>query len=652
MRVNYQKIYYLILLCFLGQLFGYGQIVVLASEHPYKKVFVETDNFGASYLDTLEQNYNKVKVDTVKFSMLNDLAYYWHTRNLNKALIFTKIGLDCTVESDSLWHGRFQITQGAILLRMEKLDIAQTVLELAKTKVDQSDLAFLNTQLGYVYERKSQLDKAADFALKSIELGQEHNDTKAIAMGYSDLSNLFWKQGKYESGLEYGLRSLELFEVSGFTDLDYDFTLYVTGNNYLALSNYEQARKYYEQSIIIGERYGFYNNLSDVYISLVDLYTYLGEFENANKAGKNAVKYAELLENNFMIMRSWLAMAKMQNKQGNYLEAIDGLNKSIRIATEDFGDAYYLGDAYKELGDAYAGEHEYKKAYKAFAKYDSLKSEVFTAEADQRISQLRTEFDVAKKENTIALQEIQIKKQQTRQHLIIIITFLLLLLLVLAYKAISNNVKKNRLLQSKHAEKEFLLKEIHHRVKNNLEIVSSLLSLQASLITDPKILDAMEQSQHRVHSMGMIHQKLYLGEKLATIEMKDYFKNLSDYIIHSFGKYERITVNIEMKELELDVDLAIPIGLIVNELITNSLKYAFPDDRKGNIILSLTKKQDLLLLEVGDDGIGMYHDSLKSGTGFGAHLVNLLVKQLDGKMELLTNLGTTVHIQFQNIKAA
>lgn len=652
MRVNYQKIYYLILLCFLGQLFGYGQIVDLTSEQPYKKVFVETDNFGASYLDTLEQNYNRVKIDTVKFSMLNDLAYYWHTRNLNKALVFTKIGLDCTVETDSLWHGRFQITQGAILLRMEKLDSAQTVLELAKTKVDQSDLAFLNTQLGYVYERKSQLDKAADYALISIELGQENNDTKAIAMGYSDISNLFWKQGKFESGLEYGLRSLALFEAWGFTDLDYDFTLYITGNNYLALGNYEKARKYYEQSIIIGERYGFYNNLSDVYISLVDLYTYLGEFENANEAGENAVKYAELLDNNFMIMRSWLAVAKMQNKRGNYLEAINGLNKSIRIATEDFGDAYYLGDAYKELGNAYAGEQEYKKAFNAFAKYDSLKNEVFTAEADQRISQLRTEFDVAKKENTIALQEIQIKKQQTRQHLIIIITFLLLLLLVLAYKAISNNVKKNKLLQSKNAEKEFLLKEIHHRVKNNLEIVSSLLSLQASLITDPKILDAMEQSQHRIHSMGMIHQKLYLGEKLATIEMKDYFNNLSDYIIHSFGKNEQITVNIEMKELELDVDLAIPIGLIVNELITNSLKYAFPADRKGNIVLSLIKKKDLLVLEVKDDGIGMYHNSLKSGTGFGTHLVNLLVKQLDGKMELLTNLGTTVHIQFQNIKAA
>ena len=652
MSALYQKIGYTFILSFLGLSYSYGQLVDLNSDHPYKKVFVETDNFGASYLEILEQGFNQVKTDSVKLSILNDLAYYWHTRNLNTAMDFTKKGLEfSSLKNEPVWHGRFQITQGAILLRMEKLDSAQNVLELAKTKVYQSDLPFLNTQLGYVFERRGQLDKAADFALKSLDLGEKLNDKKAMAMAYSDLSNLFWKQGKFESGLEYGLRSLKLFEAWGITDLDYDFTLYVVGNNYLALKDYEKARKYYEHSIIIGERYGFYNNLSDVYISLVDLYTYLGDFENAMEAGRNAVKYAELLENNFMIMRSWLAIGKMQNKRGNCAEAIEGLRKSINVATNDFGDAYYLSDAYNQLGRAYAKNNDYKNAYSAFSVYDSLKNEVFTAEADHRISQLRTEFDVAQKESTIMLQQTQIRKQQTRQHLIIIITILLLLLLLLAYKAISNNIKKNKLLQKKNAEKEFLLKEIHHRVKNNLEIVSSLLSLQAARIVDPNILEAMEQSQHRVHSMGMIHQKLYLGEKLSTVEMKDYFINLTDYIIDSYGKNSQVTVDIVMDELELDVDMAIPIGLIVNELITNSLKYAFPEERKGNIHLALKLKGDLLVLEVNDNGIGMQSEK-PVGTGFGTHLVDLLVKQLDGKMILVTNHGTSVSIEFQNINAA
>ncbi len=653
MSALYQKIGYIFILSFLGLSFSYGQLIDLNSDRPYKKVFVDTDNFGASYLEILEQGFKQVKSDSVKYSILNDLAYYWHTRNLNMAMHFTKKGLELTsLKNEPVWHGRFQITQGAILLRMEKLDSAQTVLELAKIKVKQSDLPFLNTQLGYVYERRGQLDKAADYAIKSLELGKKLDDNKVKALAYSDLSNLFWKHAKYESGLEYGLRSLKLFEAWGITDLDYDFTLYVTGNNYLALGDYENARKYYEHSIIIGERYGFYNNLSDVNISLVDLYSYLDDYENALEAGANAVKYGELLENNFMIMRSWLAIGKMQNKRGNCAEAIEGLRKSINVATNDFGDAYYLSDAYNELGRAYANSHDYKNAYSAFSVYDSLKNKVFTAEADQRISKLRTEFDVAQKESTIILQQTQIKKQQTRQQLIIIITVLLLLLLLLAYKAISNNIKKNKLLQKKNAEKEYLMKEIHHRVKNNFEIVSSLLSLQAARIVDPKVLEAMEQSQHRVHSMGMIHQKLYLGEKLSTVEMKDYFINLADYIIDSYGKNNLVTVDIVMDELELDVDMAIPIGLIVNELITNSLKYAFPEERKGNIHLALKLKGDLLVLEVNDNGIGIQSENSAGGTGFGTHLVDLLVKQLDGKMILVTSHGTSVSIEFQNIKAA
>ena len=200
----------------LNSVFSYGQIIDLNDVHPYKKVFVETDNFGASYLNILEDAFNKIEVDTLKFSMLNDLAYYWHTRNLITALNYTKKGLTLTKEkNNTLWQGRFQITQGAILLRMEKLDSAYLVLQDAKSKVKEEDLAFLNTQLGYVYERKGQIDKAADYALVSLSLGEKLNDKKAIALAYSDLSNLFWKQSKFEKGLEYGLKSIELFEERG-----------------------------------------------------------------------------------------------------------------------------------------------------------------------------------------------------------------------------------------------------------------------------------------------------------------------------------------------------------------------------------------------------------------------------------------------------
>ena len=632
----------------------YGQILDFSKEYPYNKVFVDTDDFDNTYLEGLEEAFTKIEVDTIQFSILNDLAYYWHTRNLIKANNFTKEGLALTrLKKDTLWEGRFQITEGAILLRMEKLDSAFVVLESAKNKVKKTDLPFLNTQLGYVFERRGKLDKAADYALKSLSLGEELNDKKAIALAYSDLSNLFWKQAKFEKGLEFGLKSIKVFEERGIKDLDYDFTLYVVGNNYLELKQYTKALQFYEQSIQIGERYGFYNNLSDVYISLVDLHAYLSQFDKAYEAGINAVKYAELLDNNFMVMRSWLSIGKSQNLEKKHALAIESLNKSIKVATKDFGDEYFLSQTYQELGKAYAGNNNFKEAYIAFEAYDKLKNQVFTAEADQRISLLQTEFEVAEKENTIKVQDIKIKQQKTRQILAIIIVVSLLLLSSLLYVTINNNKKKNKLLEKQNKEKEFLLKEIHHRVKNNLEIVSSLLALQSAYVNDPNVLDAMQESQNRVHSMSMIHQKLYQGKNLATIEMKDYLVNLGHHVLDSFGLEDKIELEYAMQTIELDVDTAVPLGLIVNELLTNALKYAFPDNRKGNIKIGLQEiENNTLRLEVRDNGVGQQVDKSIKGTGFGTQLINLLIQQLGGCIKQENKKGTSVSFEFKLERAA
>ena len=535
-------------------------------------------------------------------------------------------------KNSMLWHGRFQITYGSILLRMEKLDSAHVVLEEAKSKVTERDLAFLNTQLCYVFERKGQIDIAADYALESLRLGKKLNDNKAIAMAYSDLSNLFWKQSKFVKGLDYGLKSIAIFEKRGIDDLDYNFTLYVVGNNFMALKKYKEAYLYFKHAIAIGERYGFYNNLCDIYISLIDYNAAINKFPEAEEAALSAYKYAELLDNNFMMMRSWLSIGKLQYLQGKYITAIQSLNKCIETATDDFGDVYYLSQAYESLGKAYAGNHNYQDAYIALAEYDKLKSEFFTSEADERISILQTEFEVAQKESTIQVQEDELKKQRTRQTLITIITGLLFLLLSVLFVTYKIDRKKNHLLEKQNKEKEFLLKEIHHRVKNNLGIVSSLLSLQSALIEDKGAKEIMEESENRVYSMSMIHQKLYQGENLDTIEMRDYFINLGNHILDSFGMGNRVIINYSMQPIELDVDTAIPLGLIVNELLVNSLKYAFPNNMKGEIIISLVEMdENIIRLEVSDDGIGIKSNTPISGTGFGTQLIQLLIQQLEGK---------------------
>ncbi len=619
----------------------------------YVRIFVDTDDLDANYLDNLEEYLNHIRIDTLRFMAINDLGYHYHTRNLQKSLKIINKGLEEVRAVDNeLWEGRMQVSQGAILLRMDDLDDAERVLRSALEKIPESETWLLLTNLGYVYERRGDLSKAFEYATKTLQLGEKYGDMKAIAMAYSDMSNLFWKQGKFEKGVELGLKSIALFEERGLNDLDYDFTLHVLGNNLVELGRYEEALAYFQRSVMIGEKYGFYNNLSDTYIALTELYSQMGDFEMADKSGQNALKYAELLENDFMIVRSLLSLGKLKNQEGDFESAEKYLQRSIRTTKEDFGDLYFLGLIYQEISKAYEGRNQINKSFEAYKKYHELTQRVFTSDADQRIAQLQTDMEMNQKESTISLQTAKLKQQATIQVFILILTGLMIIFMFFLYRVFIRKKKHSLLLEKQNKEKEFLLKEIHHRVKNNLETISSLLSLQTAQIDNQEFQNIMVESQNRVHSMGMIHQNLYQGENMAAIEMKQYFGDLGGYIIDSFDATDRISFDCAMEPLELDVDRAIPIGLIVNELITNSLKYAFPDNRNGKITITLSENDSQLLLKVCDDGVGFDGSTGIKGTGFGTQLVKLLTKQLDGNMTLITSRGTEVFFEFQIGRAA
>lgn len=646
---------------------GNAQLVDLSRVPPYRQVFVETDDFDADYLTQLEKAYALDLPDSIKFPVGNDMAYYWHTRNLDKAYSFAyKVLTKAIATNNKIWEGKLQITLGAILLRQEKLDSAFTVLESAKTKLQKKDWPLLLTQLGYVFERRGQLSKAADYALEGLKLGDSLNDQKARAMAYSDLSNLFWKQSKFDKGIEYGLQSEAIFEQRGLKDMDYSFTLYVIGNSYMSLKDYSNAQKYFKQALAQSERYQFYNNLADIYIALNDLYTITGDYAKAESNVKQAIRYSTLLDNNFMLMRSWLSLAKLQNLTNRPDTAIASLKTCLKAATENFGDKFFLNIAYKELGKAYAATSDYKNAYAAFQKYDVLKDSVFTVEADQRVAKLQTEFEVAQKESTIKEQQLSLTQQRRVQLLTLGAAGLLVLILVGLLRTYQTkrrvNTKletlnkdlehKNNQLDKRNAENELLLKEIHHRVKNNLEIVSGLLALQAAQIDHPSAQAVMQSSQNRVLSMGIIHQKLYQKGNLAGIEMKDYFQNLSESVLDTFNETYRIKITLPMQPLELDVDTAVPIGLITNELLTNAVKYAFAANQPGEIQISLTETgvENGLVFRLSDNGIGKQDNNSPKGTGFGTELVNLLVQQLEGKLTIDASKGTTITIHFKNRK--
>jgi two-component sensor histidine kinase len=197
-------------------------------------------------------------------------------------------------------------------------------------------------------------------------------------------------------------------------------------------------------------------------------------------------------------------------------------------------------------------------------------------------------------------------------------------------------------------EKEVLLKEIHHRVKNNLQVVASLLYLQSDSLDDPQLLAQFQESQHRIHSMALIHETLYQARDLAHVDFAQYIQALAAYLMQSYTVDDaRIILQTHTHEVWLDIDAAVPCGLILNELVSNTLKHAFPDGRPGEIHLDLRSEPGLTTLRVRDTGVG-FPDGLdvRQAESLGLQLVGMLTEQLGGTIDLSRAEGTTVTLTF------
>jgi PAS domain S-box-containing protein len=198
-------------------------------------------------------------------------------------------------------------------------------------------------------------------------------------------------------------------------------------------------------------------------------------------------------------------------------------------------------------------------------------------------------------------------------------------------------------------EKEVLLKEIHHRVKNNLQVISSLLKLQATHIEDPSALEMFNESRNRIQSMALVHEKLYQSAYLSRVDFGEYARSLSALLIRSYGaKAAQITLKTEIEDVSLSVDLSVPLGLIINELVSNCLKYAFPGGRRGEVRIEIHRIEDnRIRLLVADNGIGLPADfDFRKTETLGMQLVRTLTGQIGGSIELKSDPGTEFRISF------
>ncbi|MDQ3110758.1 MAG: PAS domain S-box protein [Bacteroidota bacterium] len=197
-------------------------------------------------------------------------------------------------------------------------------------------------------------------------------------------------------------------------------------------------------------------------------------------------------------------------------------------------------------------------------------------------------------------------------------------------------------------EKEVLLKEVHHRVKNNLQVISSILNLQSSYVKDKRVLEILLESQNRIKSMAFVHESLYQTKDFSNISFREYVENISRNLVHSYAATDSPPLlNLDLDDIQLNLDTAIPCGLIINELLTNSLKYAFPVGKQGKIDITIREKDGNITINITDNGKGLPKEiDFRNTESLGLQLVVSLVEQINGKIRLDTKKGTKFTIEF------
>lgn len=559
-------------------------------------------------------------------------------------------------------------------------DYAQSLVELKQAlklyqSINAQDLERMYDLMGDVSCSLGNLNDAVQYGLLAIQAAEKLNDTTLqVCTVYNHLGITYYYLNEYATSAGYYAKALAVAEkYKSYNDI------YLIGFNYG--NNLIRQRKYVECNQHLGNILRKYPNADTPYLvlyttSFLSNYSVLKDIPNAQRQFNRLQQLTKgrVLENDaarsvYGAEIDYLLASGQNALARQYLEADEKLlsenSTLIQLAANQM--------AWVRLDSAVG---DFRDAFRHFHRYTVLKDSIFNKEKTRHIAQMNVLYETNKKDQDILLKEKNIellnqkakvqsselaRAHQTRNWILGVILLLLIITgLLINYSRLKQRTnqqlrvqqkeieKNNASLQKLVAEKEWLVKEIHHRVKNNFQIVQGLLGTQSGYLKSEEAVNALSDSQHRVQAMSLIHQKLYQTEKLSAINMAEYIPELVSYLRDSFNIKPVIQFNLQVAPVELDIAHSIPLGLLLNEAVTNAIKYAFPGNRAGIITITLKRNRDHeLVLLIKDNGVGLpanfNQDNVSS---MGMRLMHGLTGDMDGRLSIHSNGGTEIQVAF------
>jgi len=526
--------------------------------------------------------------------------------------------------------------------------------------------------LSAVYNKKGELGNALYYALIAVKTYEQQNKD-VYPMFLRRVAEAYQAIGNTHESIYWGTKALNAF--SGKQDALMIYTvLFELSDEMIENRQSKTALQLIKQ---ITEQFPFTSdgNKLDFYAALGNCYYALGNYKTANEYYTKLINddYLEKLEDDsrtkvyYNILKYSFVTGKF-DQADLYQKKIKGLEIHINIP-EQIQVNRIRAELEKRKGN-------FSKAIIYLETFHQLKDSLFSMNKTILMERLQVEFkseqkenenDILRKREVIQLQELQ--RTKLIKNFIIGGIGVLFIMVILFYNRY--RLKKHIheiLLQQKHdldtsyhqlelsvdqknrllVEKEILIKEIHHRVKNNFQLTMSLLNTQSRYLQDDITIRAIKETQHRLKSIGLIHQKLYQTDNFTSINIASYIKELINYLEESMGYDRKITFELDLIALDLDVSQAVPLGLCLNEAVTNIYKYAFPLHKKGKVTIALMWLEgDIYKIEINDNGVGLPNDfDIEHCNSLGMNLLKGLSKQLDGELLLTNNDGLQLSITF------